>query len=69
MPTESPPPPRNGLSAGPRWALTIAGALATVVLLLLVYRLTAPRGDQTTTAAGKRIPDSDVLQVGALPVT
>jgi hypothetical protein len=65
MPTES----RNGLSAGPRWALTIAGALATVVLLLLVYRLTTPRSDQTTTAGGKRIADSDVLQVGALPVT
>ena len=65
MPDES----RNGLSAGPRWALTIAGAVATVVLLLLVYRLTAPKANQSTTAGGKRIPDSDVLQVGALPVT
>ena len=65
MPNES----SNGLSAGPRWALTIAGALGTVVLLWLVYRVTTPRADQTTTAAGKRIADSDVLQVGALPVT
>ena len=65
MPNES----SSGLSAGPRWALALSGALATVVLLLLVYRLTTPRADQTTTAAGKRIPDSDVLQVGALPVT
>jgi hypothetical protein len=64
MSTES----RSGLSAGPRWALAISGALAAIVLLVFVYRLTAPKADQTT-AGGKRIADSDVLQVGALPVT
>lgn len=67
MPTESP----NSLSAPPRrrWAFALSAVLAAVVLLVLVYRLSAPKNTQTTTASGERIPESDVLQVGALPVT
>ncbi len=47
----------------------MAAAVATILLLVLAYRLTAPSSTQTTTESGERIAESDVLQVGALPVT
>jgi hypothetical protein len=62
MPAES----SNGFSARHRLVLAIAGALATVVLLVMVYRLTAPKA---TTVGGGRVAEGDLLQVGALPVT
>jgi len=65
MPTES----RNGFAARHRWTIGVSTAFATVLVLVLIYRVSAPKTGQTTTASGKRIPDSDVLQVGALPVT
>lgn len=65
MSTES----RNGFTARYRWAIALSAALAAVVLLVLVYRLTAPKTAQTTTPSGERIPEREVLQVGALPVT
>lgn len=52
-----------------RWAITLGFAAATIVTLLLVYRATAPRSAQTSAPGGNRISDSEVLQVGALPVT
>jgi ADP-ribosylglycohydrolase len=51
------------------WAIAAGAAVAAVVLLVVLYRATTPRSAQTTTASGDRIPESEVLQVGALPVT
>ena len=64
MTTES----RNGFTSRYSWAIALSTALAAVVLLVFVYRLTAPT-PQTITGSGDRIPESDVLRVGALPVT
>lgn len=47
----------------------LSSAVVAVVILVLAYRLTAPEPTQTTSARGQRIPESNVLQVGALPVT
>lgn len=52
-----------------RWAIALAAPVAAVVLLVLVYRLSAPPAVQTTTSSGDRIAESEVLRVGALPVT
>ena len=52
-----------------RWAVGLVSTVATVVLLILVYRVTAPKTSQTDFAPGQRNPDGDVLKVGALPVT
>lgn len=64
MATES----RNGFTDRYRWAIALSAAMAVVVLLVLVYRLTAPT-PQATSAGGAQIPEGDVLRVGALPVT
>lgn len=64
MTTES----RNGFASRYSWAIALSTALAAVVLLVLIYRLTAPT-PRTITGSGDRIPESDVLRVGALPVT
>jgi hypothetical protein len=56
-------------TAPQRWVIGLGTALAVVALLVLVYRATTPRSTQGTTAGGDRIPESEVLQVGALPVT
>lgn len=58
----------EGRGARYRWAAALSAAMAAVVLLVLVYRLTAPT-PQATTGSGDQIPDGDVLRVGALPVT
>jgi len=52
-----------------RWAVGLLSTVATLVVLILVYRLTAPKTSQMGLAPGQRIPDGDVLKVGALPVT
>lgn len=52
-----------------RWVIALGTAVATIVLLVFVYRASAPRSAHTTTAGGQRMPESGVLQVGALPVT
>lgn len=59
----------NGFSKRHGWALALGAAVAAILILVLVYRITAPRSGQTTTASGEPVPESDVLQVGALPVT
>lgn len=64
MSTES----RKEFTARYSWAIALSTALAAVVLLVLVYRLTAPT-PQRTTSSGEQIPEGDVLRVGALPVT
>lgn len=63
MSTES----RKEFTARYSWAIALSTALAAVVLLVLVYRLTAPTPQRTT--SGDQIPEGDVLRVGALPVT
>lgn len=63
------PEPRNGFTARHRWAIVLFTSLAAIALLVLAYRLTAPGADERATDRGGRIPDRDVLQVGALPVT
>lgn len=60
---------RNSFTARYRWAIGLCAALASVAVLVLVYRLSTPKTTQTTTASGQRIADSEVLKVGALPVT
>lgn len=60
---------RNPFNRQYRWAIVVGLSVATVVLLVLVYRATAPRSAQTTAPSGDRIAESEVLQVGALPVT
>lgn len=52
-----------------RVALIVGGGVAAVVLAVVAYRMTAPTSAQRTSVSGDRIPESDVLQVGALPVT
>lgn len=52
-----------------RWAIAFGLSAATLVVLLLVYSATAPRSAQTSAPGGDRISESEVLQVGALPVT
>jgi hypothetical protein len=52
-----------------RRAIALAAPIVIIVVLVLVYRASAPKPLQTTNAAGGRIPASEVLQVGALPVT
>jgi hypothetical protein len=51
------------------WAMALAIPLAAIVLLVFIYRVTAPKTTQTTAESGGRIPEGDVLRVGALPVT
>jgi hypothetical protein len=65
MPTEY----RNWFTGRNRWAMALAIPLAAIVLLVFLYRVTAPRTTQTTAESGGRIPEGDVLRVGALPVT
>ena len=62
MPAES----SNGFTARHRLVLAIAAALATVMLLVMVYKLTAPK---PTAVGGARVAEGDLLRVGALPVT
>lgn len=52
-----------------RWRIILASVLTAVVLLVLGYRLTAPESQQVRDAAGARVAESEVLRVGALPVT
>jgi hypothetical protein len=52
-----------------RWAMALALPLAAIILLVFIYRVTAPRTAQTTAPSGGTIPEADVLRVGALPVT
>jgi hypothetical protein len=58
----------NGFTRRYRWAIALATAVATIVVLVMVYRGTAPTS-RGKTATGDPVPGSDVLQVGALPVT
>lgn len=67
MPTESSPGNSFIRRHGPAIALGVS--VAAIALLVLVYRTTAPRSVQDTTASGDRVSESEVLQVGALPVT
>jgi len=60
---------RDRFFARYRWAITLCTSVATVVLAVVVYRVTAPKSVQLIGASGERLPVSDVLQVGALPVT
>jgi hypothetical protein len=64
-----PPDLRNSVSGRYRWALALALPLAAIVLLVFLYRVTAPKTTQTTAPSGSAIPEGDVLRVGALPVT
>lgn len=52
-----------------RWAVGFLSTVVTVVVLIFVYRVTAPKTSQTRFAPGQQIADGDVLKVGALPVT
>jgi hypothetical protein len=60
---------RDRFATRNRLAIGVVAAVALIAMLVLAYRLTAPDSTQTTTSSGERIPESDVLRVGALPVT
>lgn len=59
--------PANGFPRRHRWAIVPAAAITAIVLLVLVYRATVPRSDHP--APTTQTSDSEVLRVGALPVT
>lgn len=59
--------PANGSSRRYRWAIVPAAAITAIVLLVLVYRATTPRSDQSVPST--QTSESEVLRVGALPVT
>ncbi|HLA13591.1 MAG TPA: hypothetical protein VJZ25_01085 [Gemmatimonadaceae bacterium] len=63
-----PPESSNGFAARHRWALALSTVLGAILLLVLVYRFTAP-GARTTSSSREALPEGDVLRVGALPVT
>ncbi len=60
---------RNLFNRRFRWAIALGLPVAAIALLVLIYSATAPRSAQTTARGGERTSESDVLQVGALPVT
>lgn len=43
--------------------------VAAVILSVLFYNVTMPRSAQTANASGEQMAASELLQVGALPVT
>ena len=59
----------NRFATRNRFAIGVVAAVALIAMLVLAYRLTAPDSSQTTTSSGQPIAESDVLRVGALPVT
>lgn len=59
--------PADGFTRRYRWAIVPAAAVTAIVLLVLVYRATVPRSDQS--APSTQTSESEVLRVGALPVT
>ena len=59
--------PANGFLRRYRWAIVPAAAVTAIALLVLVYRATMPRSDQAVPST--QASESEVLRVGALPVT
>ena len=59
--------PDTGITRRSRWTIIPAAAVTAIVLLVVVYRATVPRSDQP--APSTQSSDSEVLRVGALPVT
>jgi hypothetical protein len=59
----------NGFTHRYRFAIALGGSVAVIALLVLAYQATAPQSAENTTGSGNRISESEVLQVGALPVT
>jgi hypothetical protein len=52
-----------------RRSIALATPVVAVILSVLFYYVTMPKSAQTASASGEKIADSDLLQVGALPVT
>ena len=52
-----------------RRSIALATPFVAVILSVLFYYVTMPKSAQTATASGEKIADSQLLQVGALPVT
>lgn len=60
---------RDPFTVRHRRTIAIVSPIAAVVLSVLFYNVTAPRSVQTAAASGTKLRESDLLQVGALPVT
>jgi hypothetical protein len=52
-----------------RRSIALATPVVAVILSVLFYYVTMPRSAQTASASGDQISESQLLQVGALPVT
>jgi hypothetical protein len=61
--------PGKRFTTSQRGVIGVAASLAVIAALVLVYKGTAPSPGGGTAAGGTPASESDVLQVGALPVT
>ena len=52
-----------------RRAIALATPVVSVVLSVLFYYVTMPKSVQSADSSGRDVPESQLLQVGALPVT
>lgn len=60
---------REALMARYRWPLILAGVIAGVLTTVLLYNVSTPKAEMVGGVAVKDLPESQILRVGALPVT
>lgn len=60
---------RESFAARHRRAIALGIPLVLVVVALLFYNVTKPMSSQSVNASGGKLAESEMLQVGALPVT
>lgn len=60
---------RDPFTVRHRRSIALVTPVAAVVLSVVFYNVTMPKSAQTASATGEKIAESELLQVGALPVT
>jgi hypothetical protein len=60
---------RDPFTVRHRRLIALLTPVAAVLLSVLFYYVTMPRSAQTASATGEQLKESELLQVGALPVT